>query len=196
MSEAAALGIDLGGTQIKAVVIDRGRRRAAARAGGDGRLGCAAVGGADRRDCGETRGAARGAFRAGLAARDRRSIAHMPGRLAGLEGLDWTDYLERRSLVPVTNDAHASLLGEAWIGAAAGLRDVLMLTLGTGVGGAIISDGRLLRGAIGRAGHLATSASIWMARRTSSEHRAAWRISSATTASARAAADALPRRMS
>jgi glucokinase len=90
----------------------------------------------------------------GLAARDRRSIAHMPGRLAGLEKLDWTAYLARNSLVPVTNDAHASLLGEAWIGAAAGLRDVIMLTLGTGVGGAILADGRLLRGAIGRAGHL------------------------------------------
>jgi glucokinase len=54
----------------------------------------------------------------------------------------------------VLNDAHAALLGEVWRGAARGLRDVVLLTLGTGVGGAIYADGRLLRGAIGRAGHL------------------------------------------
>jgi glucokinase len=45
-------------------------------------------------------------------------------------------------------------LGEVWKGAAAGCRDVILLTLGTGVGGAILSDGRLLKGAIGRAWHL------------------------------------------
>jgi glucokinase len=52
------------------------------------------------------------------------------------------------------NDAHAALLGEAWQGAARGMEDVIMLTLGTGVGGAAIVDGRLLQGHIGRAGHL------------------------------------------
>jgi glucokinase len=56
--------------------------------------------------------------------------------------------------VPVRNDAHASLLGEVWIGAARGMRDVILLTLGTGVGGAVICDGHLLRGHLGRAGHL------------------------------------------
>src|SRR5882762_885673 len=53
----------------------------------------------------------------GLAARDRRSIAHMPGRLQGLEGLDWTSFLRTARPVPVLNDAHAALLGEAWMGA-------------------------------------------------------------------------------
>lgn len=90
----------------------------------------------------------------GLAASDSRSIAHLPGRLSGLVGLDWTTRLGRSETVPVLNDAHAALLGEAWLGAARGLRHVVMVTLGTGVGGAVISDGRLLRGAIGRAGHL------------------------------------------
>jgi glucokinase len=54
----------------------------------------------------------------------------------------------------VLNDAHAALLGEAWVGAARGREHVVLLTLGTGVGGAIMTDGRLLRGTIGRAGHL------------------------------------------
>jgi glucokinase len=90
----------------------------------------------------------------GLASRDRKSIVCMPGRLQGLEGLDWTNFFSSKHLVPVVNDAHAALLGESWLGAARGLENVFMLTLGTGVGGAAIVDGRLLRGHIGRAGHL------------------------------------------
>ena len=88
----------------------------------------------------------------GLAAPDCRSIFHMPGRLPGLEGLDWSEFLGRP--VRVLNDAHAALLGENWIGAARGFQNVLMLTLGTGVGGAAMVDGRVLRGHLGRAGHL------------------------------------------
>lgn len=90
----------------------------------------------------------------GLAARDGRSIAFMPGRLAGLENLVWQDFLATNFPVPVLNDAHSALLGEAWVGAAAGRKNVVMLTLGTGVGGAAMVDGRLLLGNIGRAGHL------------------------------------------
>lgn len=90
----------------------------------------------------------------GLAARDGRSIAFMPGRLDGLVGLDWTDYLKAEKPVAVLNDAHAALLGEVWLGAAKGFTNVIMLTLGTGVGGAAMVDGRLLRGHSGKAGHL------------------------------------------
>src|SRR5947208_6830290 len=90
----------------------------------------------------------------GLAAADGRSIACMPERLQGLEGLDWTKFLGAPKMVPVLNDAHAALLGEAWVGAARGFENAIMLTLGTGVGGAAMVDGRLLRGHIGRAGHL------------------------------------------
>lgn len=90
----------------------------------------------------------------GLATRDGRAIAHMPGRLQGLQGLDWTTFLGRERPVIVLNDAQAALLGEARAGAACGCDNVIMLTLGTGVGGAAIVDGKLLHGAIGRAGHL------------------------------------------
>jgi glucokinase len=93
----------------------------------------------------------------GLAAADGRSIACMPERLQGLEGLDWTKFLCSPKMVPVLNDAHAALLGEVWVGAARGFENVIMLTLGTGVGGAAMVDGRLLRGHIGRAGHLGHS---------------------------------------
>ena len=56
--------------------------------------------------------------------------------------------------VPVLNDAQAALLGEVWLGAARGAANAMLLTLGTGVGGALMVDGRLLRGHLGRAGHL------------------------------------------
>lgn len=88
----------------------------------------------------------------GMAARDQRSIASLSNRLAGIEGFDWSAWLG--APVPVLNDAHAALLGEVWQGAARNARDVVMLTLGTGVGGAVLADGRLLRGRLGRAGHL------------------------------------------
>ncbi len=88
----------------------------------------------------------------GLANKEHRMIRFMPGRLAGLEEFDWSRYLERPAVV--LNDAHAALMGEIWKGAARGVQDVVLLTLGTGVGGAIVSHGRLLTGHIGRAGHL------------------------------------------
>ncbi|HZL33923.1 MAG TPA: ROK family protein, partial [Tepidisphaeraceae bacterium] len=90
----------------------------------------------------------------GIAAPDGTHIASMQGRLQGVEGLDWTTVLGRGRRVPVLNDAHAALLAEAWIGAARGCGNVMLLTLGTGVGGALMVDGRLLRGHFGRAGHL------------------------------------------
>ena len=153
----AAVGIDLGGTQIKAVVVSEGgevlRREARPTydTGEDAHTWAQTI-----RKLAEELGSELpiGLSAPGLVARDRRSIAFMPGRLKGLEALDWTRHLRRTALVPVTNDAHASLLGEAWIGAARGLENAIMLTLGTGVGGAILADGKLLRGHLGRAGHL------------------------------------------
>jgi glucokinase len=90
----------------------------------------------------------------GLAAPDGRSILWMQGRLEKVQGLDWTRYLEFEQTVTVLNDAQAALLGEIWLGAARGARNAILLTLGTGVGGAIVCDGNLLRGHIGRSGHL------------------------------------------
>lgn len=157
-----ALGIDIGGTNLKAVAVapdgavrHRGTQPSAAS------TGSAAAWIAAARALVEEFTRAQGGVperigfsTCGLAARDGRSVADCPGKLAGIVGIDWTTALGRRELVPVLNDAHAALVGEAWSGAARGRRDVVLLTLGTGIGGAILSEGRLLRGAIGRAGHL------------------------------------------
>ena len=90
----------------------------------------------------------------GLAAPDGSQISWMQGRLDAVQGLNWTEFLGRQKLVPVLNDAQAALLGEVWLGAAKGATNVALLTLGTGVGGALMVDGHLLKGHIGRAGHL------------------------------------------
>jgi len=153
-------GIDIGGTHIKAGAYDdTGRLLASALMPGEAlcgdgwresvRLALTAL----EKECG-SRIERAGIAAPGIAAKDARSIRHMPGRLAGLVGLDWTDFLQRSIPVPVLNDAHAALLGEVWCGAAKGARDCFMLTLGTGVGGAAMCDGRLLSGHLGRAGHL------------------------------------------
>jgi glucokinase len=56
--------------------------------------------------------------------------------------------------VVLINDVNAGLLGEAWLGAARGLSHVVGIFPGTGVGGAVISDGKLLLGAQGAAAEL------------------------------------------
>ncbi|HEX8523432.1 MAG TPA: ROK family protein [Tepidisphaeraceae bacterium] len=90
----------------------------------------------------------------GIADPSGTQIAWMQGRLMEVQHLNWTTFLDRAKPVPVLNDAQAALLGEVWKGAAQDQANVIMLTLGTGVGGAAMVDGRLLRGHLGRAGHL------------------------------------------
>lgn len=155
-----ALGIDLGGTSVKAVALTESGRLLAERNvpfDAEQTMDWARVIAATIEDlqAQQNRPHVRiGLSAPGLAAPDGRSIAYMPGRLEGLTGLDWTDFLESDEPVPVLNDAHAALWGEVWQGAAKGLQNVIMLTLGTGVGGAAMVDGRLLRGHTGKAGHL------------------------------------------
>lgn len=158
-----AIGIDLGGTNIKAALIDAGsgeRLVSISKPTLDGEF----VGHEPhfshtvREIVHELEAkAGQGNLRVGLSAPglanpNGRCIDWMPGRMHGLEKFDWPAFLERE--VQVINDAHAALLGEVWIGSARGCQDVFMITLGTGVGGAVLSGGRLLKGSIGRGGHL------------------------------------------
>lgn len=75
------------------------------------------------------------------------------------DGLPIQKIMQERLQRPcfIENDANAIALGEVWMGVGRGARHVVCLTLGTGVGGGIISEGELLRGADGMAaepGHL------------------------------------------
>ena len=74
---------------------------------------------------------------------------------------DWhdvplADWLEDKTGLPTTiaNDANCAGLGEAWLGAGRNFNNLIMLTLGTGVGGAIILDRKLFVGPSGAAGEL------------------------------------------
>ncbi len=87
----------------------------------------------------------------GLPADDNTSIAYMPGRMQGLENFSWREFLQRPTYV--LNDAVAALLAEATSGAAKNKKNVVMLTLGTGVGGAILIDGKPYQGNFNKAGH-------------------------------------------
>jgi glucokinase len=73
-----------------------------------------------------------------------------------LEDVPLALLLERSLGLPVVleNDVNAAVRAEATVGVAEGLRDVIMLTLGTGVGGGLWLDGRVYRGASGGAGEL------------------------------------------
>jgi len=155
-----SLGIDIGGTQVKAVVLhpngdELHRQTFDTRA--DLVEGWPLYIRSITRDIQKAIGQpARhiGLSAPGIAASDGRSIWWMMGRLEAVMGINWQQALEHDRPVPVLNDAQAALLGETWKGAAAGAQNAILLTLGTGVGGAILCDGRVLRGAIGRAGHL------------------------------------------
>ena len=154
------IGIDLGGTNIKistvsedGLTLSRATHETEADSPGSW---IATIKGAiqEIEEAQHSRASWIGLAAPGLADKDNLAIADMPGKLRGLEGLNWTNALEATDPVPVLNDAHAAMMGEVWIGAAAGYRDVVLLTLGTGVGGAILANGQLLKGHTGRAGHL------------------------------------------
>jgi len=74
------------------------------------------------------------------------SLVNFPLKSQLQKRLGWPVYLE--------NDANAAVVGEMWQGAARGCRDVVSVTLGTGVGGGVILDGKLWRGSHGSGGEI------------------------------------------
>jgi glucokinase len=74
------------------------------------------------------------------------SLVNFPLKTELEQKLGWSVYLE--------NDANAAVVGEMWMGAAQGCRSVMSVTLGTGVGGGVILDGKLWRGSHGSAGEI------------------------------------------
>jgi glucokinase len=92
---------------------------------------------------------------AGLILAQENKIIFSPN-LRAVEGIPLKDELELRIGLPLTleNDANAGAWGEFRFGAGSEVDHLLFLTLGTGIGGAMISHGLLLRGAQGSAGEL------------------------------------------
>jgi glucokinase len=152
-----ALGIDIGGTRIKAGMVN-----------GEGRLlfsesaatppnavefreVVAEMAAALVKSAGQPAGA--GIACKGVIEPETTRVAVLPGTLHFLEGFRLADLVELGVPVHADNDARVAMAGEMVWGAARGVRNALMLTLGTGVGGAAVVEGRLLRGAAGVGGH-------------------------------------------
>lgn len=158
MNMNIAIGIDLGGTRIKGVAIDAkgeifhqlysdtndsgGARWKQVVAEAVGEL-------LEKLNMNET---VVGISAPGLPDASNRAIAYMPGRMQGLENLVWQDFLQQPAYV--LNDAVAAMMAEAKFGAARAKKHAVMLTLGTGVGGAILIDGKPYQGSFSKAGHI------------------------------------------
>ena len=156
---AQSIGVDIGGTFTKLVVLDaangvRLRHRIPTDDTPASRLPDDVAREVARLEAQIGPVSAVGVACPGLVNAEGDAVYWMKGRLDVLEGLDWTRALNRSAPVRVINDAQAALAGESAIGAGRGCRNVVMLTIGTGVGGAIMCDGRVLTGSLGRAGHL------------------------------------------
>jgi glucokinase len=79
-------------------------------------------------------------------------ILNMPERLKGIENYNWSESLNRP--IHVLNDAHSACLAEyESLSSQRQIDHMLMLTLGTGVGGGVIINGELFQGSVHRAGH-------------------------------------------
>lgn len=89
---------------------------------------------------------------ADITARIARIAINLPG-WTDVRVADWLEPKIGRPVI-VANDANCAAVGEAWIGAGKSFRDMIMLTLGTGCGGAIILGGELFVGHDGAAGEL------------------------------------------
>lgn len=158
-----AIGVDLGGTNLRIAAVD-----------GNGKIIEKITTGTE-----VSRGRDRVIFDMcnaiqDLEAKFRSSAGHLCGIGVGVPGIiemqsgmvrqspnlpGWEDYpvreeIERRlgSKVILENDANSAALGEKWLGAAANVDDMCMLTLGTGVGGGLVLKGRIWHGMTGMAG--------------------------------------------
>ena len=160
MTGALAVGIDVGGTHLRAARVDGTGvvgpvlRRRSQVDDADALVG-ALVAVLEELGEGPGPGLPVGLGMAGLVDREGR-LRYGPNvgvREVPLAAL-LRDVLGLERVVRVVNDASAAVVGEHRVGAARGHDDVVLLTLGTGVGGGVVVDGRLLEGAHGFAGEL------------------------------------------
>lgn len=157
---AFAIGVDLGGTNLRIAAVD-----------GAGKIlkkittGTEVSRGRDRVIddlCSAVRELSAGGDLLGIGVGVPGIIDMRTGMLRESPNLPgWADYPVRHEIesrlgttVILENDANAAALGEQWLGAASGVDDMCMLTLGTGVGGGLVLNGRIWHGMLGMAAEL------------------------------------------
>ena len=157
------IGVDIGGTNIKAGVVDyQGNVLATQRVSTEARLGSdqlfqkiqnltielgKQVPNANFKAAG---------FGVPGAIKFREGIVTQAPNIPGLDGLSFRKMIEDRLQIPcyIDNDANMAAAGEMWVGAGRDYEHICALTLGTGIGGGVIINGQVLRGADGMAAEL------------------------------------------
>lgn len=158
------IGIDLGGANIQAAVVDAGgvilgrkKRDTCPEEGADSviaRMAAAARRAAEKASIPWNRVEAVGIGSPGPLDPETGVVAFAPN--LGWRNVPLRDLLEVEFGVPVSvdNDVNVGTLGEARLGAGIGKSEIVGIFVGTGIGGGIISGGRLFRGARGMAGEI------------------------------------------
>ena len=160
-----AVGVDLGGTNLKVALVERQAgivRQAQLPSGAEGGPGHVLdqIARGVRQVAGDEALAGVGVGAPGAVSLDRTTVVKPPN-FPGWDTVHLSDEVRQRlggldaaAPVLVENDANAAGLGSAFYGAGAPFDSFVMVTLGTGVGGAIILDKRLFRGTTGAAGEI------------------------------------------
>jgi glucokinase len=158
------IGLDVGGTKVLGVVVDAdgvilGEDRRETPAGGDEILDVLAQLAAELSKLVESDGHRTVGLGVGVPGLvDANGILRFAPNLAGANGMALrTGLVERLPgswAVAIDNDATCAMAGEQAFGAARGCDEALMVTVGTGIGGGIVSGGRLVRGAHNFAGEI------------------------------------------
>ena len=166
---APAIGVDIGGTSIKAAIVQPdGEVCAVAQTSTRAEKGRDVIAAGLVRVVEETLLSARaenlepsgiGIATAGTIDETDGSIFAATDNLPGWTGFQLRAFAQERFQLPVSvvNDAQAAALSELHFGIGRGLSDFVVITLGTGVGGGIVSGGNLLRGPQGFAGSIGHS---------------------------------------
>ncbi|TAL44279.1 MAG: ROK family protein [Chitinophagaceae bacterium] len=158
MGNGVTIGIDLGGTRIKGVVVDAVgnvlHQTYTLTNDGEGEVWKEAVAKTVQalKEKMPIENISVGISAPGLPNKENTAIAFMPGRLEGLENFIWGDYLNCTAYV--LNDGVAALVAEAKTGAAKNSTNAVMVTLGTGVGGALLINKQAYQGSFNKAGHI------------------------------------------
>lgn len=157
------LGIDIGGTAVKlglvdetGTVLDRAERSVSFDGYRTPILDTVRAAAADFTDGRRGQLAGIGVSATGQIDSRKGIVAGTCGSLPGWVGAPIRDRLTEDFGLPVTvaNDANCMCLGEVWVGAARCCTDVIGITIGTGIGGGILTGGRLLEGARGLGGEM------------------------------------------
>jgi glucokinase len=157
------IGIDVGGTNIKAGAVDyQGKILASTRVLSEAGSGPEAFLSKLEKIVGDLQSQVKDQTLAAIgfgipgAIHFTEGIVTQAPNFTALNGMPIRKFLNERIDVPcyIENDANAIALGEMWVGAGRSFSHILCLTLGTGVGGGVIIDGDLLRGVDGMGAEL------------------------------------------